>query len=113
MTETEAVRLAIIGGGPAGYTAALYAGRAGLEPVCIEGYASGGQITRSGKIDNFPSYPEGISGMDLADRMRAQAVAFGTRVVTDEVTSVDLSGSPFTVNTADKQFIADAVIVAT
>jgi thioredoxin reductase (NADPH) len=81
--------------------------------VCIEGYASGGQITRSGKIDNFPSYPDGISGMDLADRMRAQAVAFGARIITDEVTSVDLSGSPFTVNTADKTFLADAVIVAT
>jgi thioredoxin reductase (NADPH) len=113
MTETEAVRLAIIGGGPAGYTAAMYAARSGLEPVCIEGYASGGQILRSGKIDNFPSYPDGVSGADLAERMRAQALGFGARIVTAEAHSVDLSGSPFTVNTDDKQFVADAVIVAT
>ena len=113
MTVTEHARVAIVGGGPAGYTAAIYAARAGLAPVCVEGYASGGQIIRSGRVDNFPSYPEGINGADLGERMRQQAVAFGARLVTAEVQSVDLSRRPFTVVTDDRTITCDAVIVAT
>jgi len=113
MTPVETAQVLIIGGGPAGYTAAIYAARAGLEPVCIEGYASGGQIVRSGRIDNFPSYPQGITGSELADQMREQAKVFGARLVTAEVESVDLAGSPFTVTTDERRYLADAVVVAT
>jgi len=94
VTDTERAKIVIIGGGPAGYT-------------------SGGQIVRSGEVYNFPGYPEGISGSDLADRMREQAIKFGANVVTDEVDSVQLSGSPFTVVTMEKTYHADAIIVAT
>ena len=113
MGEIETVRIVIVGGGPAGYTAAIYAARGGLQPICIEGYASGGQIMRSGEVHNFPGYPGGIPGSDLADRMREQAIEFGARIVTDEVASVDLAGSPFTVTTSDRTYHADAVIIAT
>jgi thioredoxin reductase (NADPH) len=113
VTETEPTRVAIIGGGPAGYTAAIYAARAGLTPLCIEGYGAGGQIIRSPRIDNFPGYPDGISGGELADRMREQAEAFGARVVLADVTSVDLEGPPFTVATAERRYLADSVIIAT
>jgi thioredoxin reductase (NADPH) len=106
-------RIMIIGGGPAGYTAAIYAARGGLAPVCIEGYASGGQISRSGEVHNFPGYPGGISGSDLTDRMREQAIAFGATMVTDEVESVDLSASPFPVVTMEQTYHADALIIAT
>jgi thioredoxin reductase (NADPH) len=113
MGEIETVRIVIVGGGPAGYTAAIYAARGGLEPICIEGYASGGQIVRSGEVHNFPGYPGGIPGSDLADRMREQAIEFGARIVTDEVAAVDLGGTPFTVTTSDRTYHADAVIIAT
>src|SRR5256886_11392286 len=113
MADTEAARVLIIGGGPAGYTAAIYAARAGLSPVCVEGYASGGQIVRSGEVHNFPGYPGGIAGADLAERMRGQAIAFGAKMVTDEVVSVQLTASPFTVTTLESAYHADAVIIAT
>jgi thioredoxin reductase (NADPH) len=113
MTAYEEVELIIVGGGPAGYTAAIYAARAGLRPVCVEGYASGGQIIRSGEIHNFPGYPDGISGSELADRMREQAIASGARLVGSDVTTVDLSGAPFEVATPETRFRADAVVVAT
>jgi thioredoxin reductase (NADPH) len=113
MSVTERTSVLIMGGGPAGYTAAIYAARAGLSPVCIEGYAFGGQIVRSGRVDNFPSYPAGITGAELGDRMREQALAFGARLVTAEVQSVDLSARPFTVVTDEHRYAADAVIVAT
>jgi len=113
MTDTEAARVVIIGGGPAGYTAAIYAARAGLAPVCIEGYSSGGQIIRSPRIDNFPGFPDGVTGSELADRMRAQAQAFGGRVVMADVESVDLAGPPFRAVTAEREYVAEAVIIAT
>src|SRR2546430_3670971 len=113
MADTEAARVLIIGGGPAGYTAAIYAARAGLAPVCVEGYSSGGQIIRSPRIDNFPGYPQGVSGNELAERMREQAVAFGARVVMADVESVDLDGPPFSVNTAEERYLAESVIIAT
>ena len=113
MTNTEHVDLAIVGGGPAGYTAAIYAARAGLRPVCVEGYASGGQIIRSSEIHNFPGYPDGIAGSELADRMRDQAIASGARLVTTDVTTVDLGRSPFEIVTPDGRIASEAVIVAT
>lgn len=111
--DTEAARVVIIGGGPAGYTAAIYAARAGLAPVCIEGYGAGGQIIRSPRIDNFPGYPDGVGGSELAERMRAQAEAFGARMVLADVESVDLDGPPFIATTAERRYTAEAMIIAT
>ncbi len=112
MNGPRRVGLLIIGGGPAAYTAALYTARSGLRPVCVEGYESGGQISRSALIENFPGAPDGMSGADLANRMRDQAVHFGAEVLLDEVQSVDLSRRPFRIGTGDGSFLADAVIVA-
>jgi thioredoxin reductase (NADPH) len=113
MSDTEAARVLIIGGGPAGYTAAIYAARAGLAPVCIEGYSSGGQIIRSPRIDNYPGYPDGVNGSELADRMRAQAQAFGARIVMSDVESVDLDGPPFMAVTAERRYTGESLIIAT
>jgi thioredoxin reductase (NADPH) len=113
MLETVTTRLTIIGGGPAGYTAAIYAARGGLSPVCIEGYSSGGQVTRSAEIHNFPGFPTGVSGSELADLIRAQATGFGARIVTEDALSVDLSGHPFVVTTSQRRFESEALIVAT
>lgn len=110
---TEHARLLIIGGGPAGYTAAIYSGRAGLEPICIEGYGSGGQIARSPQVDNFPGFPGGIAGVELTARMREQAGSFGTRLVFNDAVSVELAAAPFTVTTDEAAYTADAVILAT
>jgi thioredoxin reductase (NADPH) len=103
----------IIGGGPAGYTAAIYAARAGLNPVCVEGYGSGGQIIRSGQVHNFPGHPDGIAGEELADRIRSQAIAAGARIVTSLVDSVTQKAPPFLVETDSMRFLAQTIIVAT
>jgi thioredoxin reductase (NADPH) len=114
MTEPEHVPLIIVGGGPAGYTAALYAARSGLTPVCLEGFDSGGQISRTYLVENFPGVPEGTSGADLANRIREQAAGFGARILMDDVQTVDLSRRPFALSTVcDQSFLADAVIIAT
>jgi thioredoxin reductase (NADPH) len=114
MTDPEHVPLVIIGGGPAGYTAALYAARSGLAPVCLEGFDSGGQISRTYLVENFPGVPEGTSGADLANRIREQATGFGARMLMDDVQTVDLSQRPFALTTVcDESFLADAVIIAT
>jgi thioredoxin reductase (NADPH) len=113
MSEVQSSRVIIIGGGPAGYTAALYNARARLEPICFEGYASGGQIARSARVENFPGHAGGISGAEISDLIRQQALEFGATIITDDVESVDLSGTPFPVKTADREYAAEAVIVAT
>lgn len=112
MQEPDHSRLVVIGGGPAGYTAALYAARAGLEPICIEGFEAGGQIAKSARVENFPGAP-GITGADLSWRIREQAEEFGTRIVVDDVIDVDFSRRPFVVVAAGGLFTGDAVIVAT
>lgn len=113
MSAPRRTRVVIIGGGPAGYTAALYAGRGALAPICLEGYDYGGQISRSGDVFNFPGFPGGIPGADLTGKMREQAVESGAEVVTSDVDFVDLSGPPFTVVTSGQTYLADAVILAT
>ena len=113
MAASEQVRLLVIGGGPAGYTASLYAARFGLEPVCIEGYDAGGQISRSFLVENYPGIADGTSGADLAARVREQAAGFGARIVTDDVTSVDLSQRPFVVSTHGTTYLAESLVVAT
>lgn len=112
MEEPEHCRLLVIGGGPAGYTSALYAARAGLEPTCVEGFEAGGQIAKSGRVENFPG-ALGLTGADLSWRIREQAEEFGARLVVNDVIDVDFSRRPFVVVTAGGMFTADAVIVAT
>lgn len=117
---SEEVRnLVIIGSGPAGLTAAVYAARADLNPLLIEGAPSsgsdqpGGQLMLTTDVENYPGFPEGIMGPDLMEKMREQAIRFGTEIITDNVTEVDLSASPFTVMVRDQVFKSHAIIVST
>ena len=105
--------LIIIGGGPAGYTAALYAARANLAPLQFEGFARGGQLMITSDVENYPGFRDGIMGPELMDVMRAQAERFGTTIVTDDVTRVDFSERPFRVWVGDEEHRAQSVIVAT
>ena len=106
-------KLLILGSGPAGLTAAIYAARAQLEPTLLAGYAPGGQLMLTSEVENFPGFPDGIDGPDLMAKMRAQAERFGTAVVDQDVDRVDLSKQPFRVWSAGREFTADAMIVAT
>jgi thioredoxin reductase (NADPH) len=109
----------IIGSGPAGLTAAIYTARANLAPLLIEGEPSstsdqpGGQLMLTTEVENFPGFPDGIMGPELMADMRAQAVRFGTEVLTEKVTEVDFSSRPFRVSVRDTDYLANAVIVST
>ena len=103
----------VIGGGPAGYTAALYAARANLHPLVIEGFQWGGQLMITSDVENYPGYPEGILGPQMMADFRRQAERFGTEFVTDDVTKVDLSERPFRVWVGDDEYRARTVIVST
>ncbi len=105
--------LIIIGGACAGLTAAVYASRANLNPLCIEGFEAGGQLMITSDVENFPGFPEGVLGPDLMVRFREQAERFGTEFITDDVTSVDFSERPFRVSVGSQEHRARAVIVAT
>src|SRR5512134_1892654 len=104
-------RLIIIGSGPAGYTAALYASRASLKPLMVEGLQPGGQLTITSEVENYPGFAEPILGPELMERMKAQAERFGTRFELGEVTRVDFSRRPFQLWMDDRLVTADAVIV--
>jgi len=106
-------RLVIIGSGPAGYTAALYAARANLSPLLFEGLQPGGQLTITSDVENYPGFPEGILGPELMEKMKKQAERFGTRYVLGDVTRVDFSRRPFEIWQEDQAYTASAVIVAT
>jgi thioredoxin reductase (NADPH) len=111
---TNGVReLIIIGGGPAGYTAALYSARADLEPLVIEGFQWGGQLMVTSDVENYPGYADGIMGPEMMADFRRQAGRFGAEFVTDDVTKVDFSEQPFRVWVEDTEYRARAVIVAT
>jgi thioredoxin reductase (NADPH) len=105
--------LIIIGGGPAGYTAALYAARADLEPLVIEGFNWGGQLMITSEVENYPGFVEGILGPEVMANFRAQAERFGAEYLTDDVTRVDFSERPFRVWVGDDEYRAKAVVVST
>jgi thioredoxin reductase (NADPH) len=109
----NAHELIIIGGGPAGYTAALYAARANLRPLVVEGFNWGGQLMITSDVENYPGYPEGIMGPEMMQDFRRQAERFGAEFVTDDVTKVDFSEQPLRVWVGDEEYRSQAVIVAT
>ena len=110
----ERVKCLIIGSGPAGFTAAIYASRANLAPVLYEGPQSGGQLITTTVVENFPGYPEGVSGYDMMEDMRAQAARFGATIRMGIITAVDFSQAPYTVTVDDgTQLQADTVIIST
>jgi thioredoxin reductase (NADPH) len=113
MTENGVRELIVIGGGPAGYTAALYAARANLNPLVIEGFAWGGQLMITSDVENYPGYVDGAMGPKMMEDFRRQAERFGTEFVTDDVTRVDFSERPFRVWVGDTEYRAEAVVVAT
>ena len=103
----------VIGGGPAGYTAALYSARANLRPLVIEGFRWGGQLMITSDVENYPGYPDGVLGPEMMQEFRYQAERFGAEFLTDDVTRVDFSGRPFRVWVGEDEYRAEAVIVAT
>ncbi|EQD71430.1 thioredoxin-disulfide reductase [mine drainage metagenome] len=108
------VRIAIVGSGPAGLTAALYAARANLEPLVIAGVPAGGQLMITSDVENYPGFPEGIQGPELVEKFRAQAARFGTKFIDDHVASVDFGARPFLLRTGSRGDVrARAVIIAT
>jgi len=114
ITEMEKVKCLIIGSGPAGYTAAIYAARADLKPVMYEGMEPGGQLTTTTEVDNFPGYPEGVEGPKMMEDMKKQAERFDTDVRWGTVTDVDTSKRPFKVTIDDgTELLAETIIIAT
>jgi thioredoxin reductase (NADPH) len=113
LSDQNVRELIIIGGGPSGYTAALYAARADLEPLVIEGFQWGGQLMITSDVENYPGYPDGVMGPEMMSDFRRQAERFGAEFVTDDVTRVDFSEQPFRVWVGDDAYTARSVIVAT
>ena len=110
---TKHTKVLIIGSGPAGYTAAIYASRANLNPIMIQGQMPGGQLTITTEVDNYPGFKDGIMGPELMEEMKSQAERFGTEIIFDWVTEVDTSQKPFKVKTEDADYTADSIILAT
>ncbi len=113
MSETKHAPVIIIGSGPAGYSAAVYAARANLSPVIISGIEVGGQLMTTTDVDNWPGDDQGVLGPELMDRMQKHALRFGTEMINDHIESVDFSKRPFTLNGGSVSYTADSVIIAT
>jgi thioredoxin reductase (NADPH) len=112
MEAIEHEKLIIIGGGPAGMTAALYAARAELQPIVFTGMTLYGQVSQTDLIENYPGFPEGITGMELGERLERQAVRFGARIFIEPVESIDLQQKPFLIKTYAKTYEAETLILA-
>lgn len=112
-TDTRHRKLVIIGSGPAGLTAAIYAGRANLEPLVIAGNTPMGQLMITSDVENYPGFPEGVLGPELMQKFRDQAARFGAEIIERDATRVDFSGPPHRIWVGDDEYLADAVIVAT
>jgi thioredoxin reductase (NADPH) len=114
---SEVKKIVIIGSGPAGHTAAIYAARANLDPFMFEGYISGGpaggQLTTTTDVENYPGFPEGVNGPDLMELFRKQAERFGTEMYREDVSEVDFSKRPFTIKSDKREVLAESVIIAT
>lgn len=117
MANPSIENVVVIGSGPAGYTAAIYAARANLKPFVFEGFQAGGlpggQLMTTTEVENFPGFPEGITGPELMDRMKAQAIRWGAELVTEDVTFVDFSQRPFLIRSEEREVLAHTVIIAT
>ena len=113
MSETKHCRLLILGSGPAGYTAAIYAARANLRPVLVTGLEQGGQLMTTTEVDNWPGDPEGVQGPDLMDRMRRHAERFDVEIVFDHINQADLQQRPFRLTGDSGVYTCDALIIAT
>jgi thioredoxin reductase (NADPH) len=111
--EMQHTKVAIVGSGPAGYTAAIYAARAELEPIMLAGLTFGGQLMITTDVENFPGYPEGVSGPAMMEELEQQATRFGTQVHYEDATSVDFGQRPFVIESEERRITADAVIIAT
>jgi thioredoxin reductase (NADPH) len=113
MSDIKHCRVLIVGAGPAGYAAAVYAARANLNPVMISGLEEGGQLMTTTDVDNWPGDSDGLQGPDLMARMKAHALQFNTEIINDHITSVDFSKRPFSLEGGEKSYTADAVIIST
>ncbi len=112
--DTDTIKVVIIGSGPAGYTAGIYASRANLNPVIYEGMQPGGQLTQTTEIENFPGYPEGIQGTEMMEQFRRQAERFGAKVISRNINKVDLSVRPFVIEDDHGELVkAETIIIAT
>lgn len=113
MSSERKTNVLILGSGPAGLTAAIYASRANLSPVLVEGYQAGGQLTITTDVENYPGFPDGIMGPELMELFKKQAVRFGTEVITGQAHKVDLSKAPFCVETDEHVLLGDTLIIST
>ena len=117
MTTPTVENLVIIGSGPAGYTAAIYAARANIKPIVFEGFQAGGlpggQLMTTTEVENFPGFPQGVTGPELMDKMKAQAQRWGAELYTEDVIEVDLSQRPFTVRSEEREFKTNSIVIAT
>ncbi len=113
MSDIKHCRVLIVGSGPAGYSAAVYAARANLNPVMVSGLEQGGQLMTTTDVDNWPGDHDGLQGPDLMERMKDHALRFNTEIINDHITSVDFSKRPFILEGGDTSYAADAVIIST
>jgi thioredoxin-disulfide reductase len=113
MSDVQHHHLIILGSGPAGYTAAIYAARANLKPVVIQGIQPGGQLTTTTDVDNYPGYKDGVQGPEMMADFQAQAERFGTEIIWDHINEADLSSRPFTLKGDEGTYTCDALIIAT